>query len=251
MRIAILSDIHGNSLALDAVLSDLKKEEIDGYWILGDLVALGPDPVGVLERILTLENCSIIRGNTDRYVFAGDRPPPYVEDLELNPESLRKFAEMNANFAWTQGALTATGWLEWLSNLPLDMRITLVDGTKCLCVHASPGLDDGAGIRKTTSDSELEKLLDGCDADLVLIGHTHQQIDRKLNGWHVVNPGSISNPRPPVLKACYAILETLAEETNIEFRQVEYDREAVIAQLIAIKHPAVEFISSQLRGLVK
>ena len=54
MRIAILSDIHGNSLALDAVLSDLKEEEIDGYWILGDLVALGPDPVGVLERITKL-----------------------------------------------------------------------------------------------------------------------------------------------------------------------------------------------------
>ncbi len=65
MKIAILSDIHGNRLALDVVLNTLKPEDIDAYWILGDLVALGPDPVGVLERIEQLPSCSVIRGNTD------------------------------------------------------------------------------------------------------------------------------------------------------------------------------------------
>lgn len=251
MKIAILSDIHGNSLALDAVLDTLKAENIDGYWILGDLVALGPDPVGVLERILTLENCSIIRGNTDRYIYAGDRPPPYLDGLELNPESVQMFAEMNANFAWTQGALTATSWIPWLSQLPIDFRITLENGTKCLCVHASPGLDDGHGIDIETSDAELRKLLHGCEADLIFIGHTHQQIDRKIDRWHVVNPGSISNPRPPVLKACFAILETSPEGNKIIHRQVDYDREMVIDQLIAINHPGVNFISNHLRGLRK
>ena len=251
MKIAILSDIHGNSLALDTVLNTLKTEDIDGYWILGDLVALGPDPVGVLERIEKLPNCSVIRGNTDRYVFSGDRPLPYPGNQELNLEIVQKFAEMNANFAWTQGAVTATGWLEWLKNLPIELRTTLTDGTKCLCVHASPGLDDGPGIDNETSDTELRKLLHGCEADLIFVGHTHQQINRKIDRWHVVNPGSISNHRPPVLKACFAILETSPEGFKIEHRQVDYDRDAVIAQLTAVKHPAVDFISDQLRGIRK
>lgn len=249
MKIAILSDIHGNSLALDAVLKPLKTEDIDAYWILGDLVALGPDPVGILERIEQLPNCSVIRGNTDRYVFSGDRPLPYPGKQELTPETVQKFAEMNANFAWTQGAVTATGWLEWLKNLPIELRTTLADGTECLCVHASPGMDDGPGIDNETTETELRKLLQGCEADLIFVGHTHQQINRKIDRWQVVNPGSISNHRPPVLKACFAILETSPEGIKIEHRQVDYDRQAVIAQLTAVKHPAAEFISNELRGI--
>ncbi len=158
---------------------------------------------------------------------------------------------MNANFAWTQGGVTATGWLEWLKNLPIELQTTLADGTACLCVHASPGLDDGRGIDNETSESEMRRLLHGCEADLIFIGHTHQQISRKIGRWHVVNPGSISNPRPPVLKACYAILETSPEGYKIEHHQVDYDREKVIAQLIAVKHPAVDFISNELRGTRK
>jgi len=76
MRIALLSDIHGNSLALDAVLADIATVGVDGYWILGDIVALGPDPVGVLQRLSTLQNCYFIRGNTDRYLVTGDGSVP-------------------------------------------------------------------------------------------------------------------------------------------------------------------------------
>ena len=65
MRIALLSDIHGNFVALDAVLRDVSaRGEVDGYWVLGDIVALGPDPVRVLERLTALPNATIIRGNT-------------------------------------------------------------------------------------------------------------------------------------------------------------------------------------------
>ena len=67
MRIALLSDIHGNSVALDAVLRDVQAQgNADEYWILGDLVAIGPDPIGVLERLSELEEAFYVRGNTDR-----------------------------------------------------------------------------------------------------------------------------------------------------------------------------------------
>ena len=77
MRVALLSDIHGNSIALDAVLSDIEQAGgVDEYWALGDLVALGHDPIGVVERLASLPGLSLVRGNTDRYVVTGDRPPP-------------------------------------------------------------------------------------------------------------------------------------------------------------------------------
>ena len=72
MRIAIMSDIHGVITALDAVLADIDQQGgVDEYWLLGDLVEAGPAPVTVLERIVTLPNAHIIRGNTDRYVAVG------------------------------------------------------------------------------------------------------------------------------------------------------------------------------------
>jgi len=79
MRIALFSDIHGNSIALDAVLQDIQKQGgVDAYWILGDLVAIGPDPVGVLDRLTSLENTRFIRGNGDRY---GVKPDTSEDDL--------------------------------------------------------------------------------------------------------------------------------------------------------------------------
>ena len=75
MRLAILSDIHGNLLALDAVLRDLKDAGgADKLWILGDLVALGPRPAECLARIREMKDAKAISGNTDRYVFNGDQP---------------------------------------------------------------------------------------------------------------------------------------------------------------------------------
>ena len=76
MRIAILSDIHGNSLALDAVLAEIQNRGgVDGYWILGDLCALGYDPAGVVKRLSALSDAIIIRGNADRYDVSGEFPP--------------------------------------------------------------------------------------------------------------------------------------------------------------------------------
>ena len=84
--------------------------EWDGYWILGDLVAIGAEPVEVLNCLTALPNARIIRGNTDRYVFAGDRPPPTLAEVRANPDLLPVLVEVESDFAWTQGAVSATGW---------------------------------------------------------------------------------------------------------------------------------------------
>ena len=122
----------------------------------------------------TLPNAKFIRGNTDRYTTEGDRPPsmPTREDVLVNPELFERTLSIEANFAWTLGAITNNGWLAWMQALPVQFTETLPDGTRVLCVHARPGLDDGPGFDGMSAD-EIRPLLRDADADLLIVGHTH------------------------------------------------------------------------------
>ncbi len=251
LQVALLSDIHGNLVALEAVLADIAQQGgVDAYWVLGDLVALGPDPVGVLERLTALPNVTFTRGNTDRYVCTGVRPHPNLTDTQNDPSLLPRLIEVNGQFAWTQGAVIATGWFDWLDVLPLEFRATLPDGTRFLGVHAAPGTDDGWGIHPDLTDTELRSLLADCDVDLICVGHTHEPLERRLDEYHVVNLGSVSNPLPPDLRASYVLLQADVSGFQIAHRRVEYDRELVIHQLEKMRHPGVQFLTRHFRGLI-
>lgn len=250
MKIALLSDIHGNAIALDAVLSDIAKNGgVDATWVLGDLVAIGPDPVGVLERLTRLPHTHFVRGNTDRYVFAGDRPFPSLAEAAADPTLLPVLVEVAGTMAWTQGALTVNGWVEWLAQLPLEIETTLPDGTRLLGVHASPGRDDGDGIAPHMRDAEIAAAMQGCDAQLICVGHTHYPVNRRVGKWHVVNLGSLSNPQMAEsdLRASYVLLTADESGYTVEHRRVDYDRAAVIAALEQQQHPGGAYIIRHLQ----
>ena len=249
MRIAVMSDIHGNSVALDAILSDIESiGGVDETWVLGDHVALGPDPVGVLERLSKLEHAVFTRGNTDRYTVTGDRPAPSLEDAEKDPSLLPRLVTVCRSFAWTQGMVTAGGWYTWLAELPLELTTTLPDGTRLLAVHVSPGEDDGRGFYPDADVAELQTRFGQAEADLVFVGHTHTVLETRIDGLHIVNLGSVSNPLPPDLRASFAICEVDENGYRIQRRRVDYDREAVIQMLKEANHPAADYITANLRG---
>ena len=248
-RIAILADIHGNSIALDAVLADIESRGgADAFWLLGDYAAIGHDPIGVLERIDGLGNLSCIRGNTDRYLTGGSRPWPQQADVDENPKLFPLYLHIARSFAWSTGAVAVTGWLDWLQTLPLEYRALLPDGTRVLAVHASPGEDDGFGLHPELSDEEIKKLTFDAGCDLLLVGHTHVPFDRSLGALRVVNPGSVSNPLTPDLRAAYALLEVNQVSYKLSFQRVDYDRQAVIELSQKVNHPAAEYIASFMRG---
>ena len=140
MRLAIFSDIHGNSLALDAVLDDCQRRgDVDRFLVLGDLAAIGPDPVGVLERLQAVTNATIVRGNTEDYLVGRDSPYPEEAEVAARPELAPLALEVARSMAWTQGAVTAAGWLEWLDRLPQEARLALPGGRTLLGNHAEPG----------------------------------------------------------------------------------------------------------------
>ena len=251
MRFAILSDIHGNCVALDAVLADIEANvdgNVDEFWILGDMAAAGAQPLEVMARLNGLPNTRFVRGNSERYLTTGARPlvTPVEEltDLSLLPA----YVGVLESFAWTAGALAASGHLPFLLDLPLEQRLTLPDGSRVLLAHASPGKDDGDGFLPRYSDEEMSERLDGCDAALLFVGHTHWPQNFHLNGVNVVNPGSIGNPLIPSLRATYAVLEADASGYRVQHRAVDYDRKLAERKAWEVRHPQAEFISSFLRG---
>lgn len=249
MKIAILADIHGNSLALEKVLDDIQSNGgVDEYWFLGDYAAIGHDPAGVMERVSALPGARFIRGNTDRYICTGEIPGPPVAEAVKDPALIRQHIQLARSFSWTAGAVTAAGWLPWFQKLDLDMRFILPDGSRVLAVHASPGTDDGDGIDLNTSAEKLEQLVSGVDAELLFVGHTHVEIDKKVGSTRVINPCSVSNPYPPDLRASYGLLE--ADEIGYQYipRRVDYDREAVIQAVQEARHPAADYIIRFMLG---
>lgn len=115
VRTAILSDIYGNSIALEAVLSAAIRMEVETFWILGDHVAIGYNSVAGLERLIKLPNAVFIRGNTNRYIVTDQGPPPTLEEVTANPELVDT----------VKGYITAHGWFDWLASLSI-WRVTLL-----------------------------------------------------------------------------------------------------------------------------
>jgi predicted phosphodiesterase len=174
--------------------------------------------VGVVERLEALPNATFVRGNTERYVIDG----------EVHGHGI----------PWTRQQLGAKR-LDWLRTMPVHAR---AGGT--LLVHASPGRDDGPGLHPRLTDDDLRVLTRGCEAQLVLVGHTHRRVDRTVDGVRLVNPGSVGNPTEDDLCAGWAVVEG----GDVELRRVAYDRDAVIRQAESCGNPDIAMILDHLRG---
>src|SRR4029078_2577550 len=106
VRLGLISDVHGNRVALEAVGADGRREGVEAWWVLGDLIAIGPDPVPTLELLRDLLGVQFLRGNTDRYVLSGERPFPHAEDVERDPSLAPLFTAVEASFAWTRAQMS-------------------------------------------------------------------------------------------------------------------------------------------------
>lgn len=229
VEIAVLTDVHGNSVALDAVTADARTSGVERFWVLGDLVAMGPDPIGTIERLQALEPEVMIRGNTDRYVLHDENPFPPVDELPLESALVEEMVEIAACISWTKGMLTAAGQLDWLGRGRDNHGCPLPDGTSLLAVHASLHRDDGRGIDPEITDDDLRALFPGVNGGVVLGGHTHHATDRIVGQTRFVNPGSVSNHLTDDRRARYLLLRADDHGVEFEHRAIDYDVEAAKA----------------------
>jgi len=226
VRLGLLSDIHGNRIALEAVLDDMPP--VDGLVCAGDVVGYNPWPA---ECVSAVRDRSIptVQGNHDRAVAAGSAP------------GFNAMARAGVDYA--RGALDDEA-IAWLDDLP-ECR-TVADG-RVAVVHGHPddpdhytrsrefagGLIDSAAARLGVDDGNL---------DALVLGHTHVQHHGVFPEGVVVNPGSVGQPRDGDSRAAYAVLDV--DERTVEERRVEYDTEAVAAAVTEAGLP--ERIGSRL-----
>ncbi len=225
MRITIISDIHGNQIALEAVLQDFERQPaVDHLVIAGDLCLNGPCPREVLETVRGL-NCPVLQGNVDFEV---------VDVARGKGEKKRNTA------AWTREQIGQEG-IDYLASLPHSHRIANAHDEDLLIVHANPlNLEDA--IFPNASDSELERLLGGLDNGIgaMAFGHLHIAYTRRWRRLFLVDVGSCGLPRDEDLRASYAILSWQANSWIAEIRRVAYDVQAVVKQIKTSGIPNVE-----------
>lgn len=242
MRVAILSDVHGDGRALATVLADIERCAVEEHWLLGDLVAHGPSPDLAIKLLRGLPGLRAVRGNTDRYVLTGDLSP----FIPVDAHGTR--VEASRALGWTYGVVSASDGVEWLAGLPVELRLTLPGGERVLLVHAAPGTDDGPGLYNEMTDDEMQAAgVAGAQAELVLVGHTHVPMDRTVGGVHVVNPGSVGNPVTAPRRSTWALLTADDQGYTIEPRSCPFDMDGLVTDLDRSRFPAADWLKSRLR----
>lgn len=221
MRIAVLSDVHGNLEALDAVLDDVAGQGVEATVALGDFLSGPSDPVGVADRLIELGLPSV-RGNHDRYITDGREKDWHIDALVRGLLDERQH--------------------RWLGSVPATL---LLEGDVFLC-HGTPRddntsfMDTMVGTIPTMHPRDyIEAEAAGFDHEVLLCGHTHVPRSLRLaDGRLVVNPGSVGLPMEiGSPDARYAIIEKRRAGWNTELRAVAYDHAAAAKQALDKGYP--------------
>jgi putative phosphoesterase len=215
MRIAVLSDIHGNLLALDACLADLESQgSADAIVVAGDLCLGGPKPKKVLQRLEEI-GAACVRGNTDRYLS---------EDSSAEKQAQAESAQI----AWTRREI-GERWATWLKELPFALRIG-EDNNQLLIVHANP-LTDDEHLWPDADEPILRRLIGKEKATTIAFGHLHLPYVRVWRGKLLANVASAGLPKDGDPRAAYAILTERDGGWQVKHRRVAFDVKKVATQL--------------------
>jgi len=217
MKIAVLSDIHSNLQALEAVIASLST--YDELVCLGDMVGYGPQPNEVVEKVQRLHPAAVLMGNHDNAVVTGD-----VTDFSAHAATAIEWTRREINGANREylAHLSSSGRLE-REGTPLAMLAMF---------HGSPRDPLSEYIYPGAPEALYRRLMGIAGAKVTLLGHTHVPMSYRLNGNVLANPGSVGQPRDGDCRASYAILSISESEIAIEVKRVEYDIESVANQIV-------------------
>ena len=234
-KIAILSDIHGNTTALAGVLEDAKNLGATEYWLLGDIFLPGPGANDLVALLKGLPLTASVRGNWDDCVLEaldgqyGLEDPQEIQLLRMTQYLMERLNPEQ---------------IDWLRNLPMVAKKE-VEGLRFSLSHNLPEKNYGGDLLVENDTEKFDQLLDET-TDVAVYGHVHKQLLRYgSQGQQIINPGSIGMPyfdweELKNHRAQYALLEVEnGELVNIQFRKVAYDYEA---ELESAKEKGLPFI---------
>ncbi len=221
MKIAVLSDIHGNIAALEAVLADVERHAVDAIYCAGDLVGLGPRPREVVALVRDSDLPSV-KGN---------------HEVELIAQVTGKKPANKEHIAWTAKQLKKRH-VRFLDGLPFHLEAD-VDGSRMLLLHGSPrGVYDYLFPSLTPRSLDAKFPPDFARPDILACGHTHMPFARRVGGMLVVNAGTVGRPLDGDPRACWALIETAdGRPPRGRILRTEYDFEITLNAMKAAGYP--------------
>jgi len=217
MNVALISDVHANLPALEAVLADAHQRGVEAIWNVGDFVGYGAFPDEVVKRLQKAEALSII-GNYD------------LKTLEVKKKKAKwqksKLPEKWFAFNWAYDNLSKSS-RKYLSSLPEEARLEIA-GKRILLTHGSPASNEDH-VGSDTPAERLDELVELAEADIIICGHSHQPFKQKVGNVWFINPGSVGRPDNGDPRACYAIMQIRPRFFQLRHYLVEYNIEAAAA----------------------
>lgn len=224
MKIAVISDIHGNMEALVSVLKDIERQGCEKIFVLGDYAMAGPEPSKVVDWFFKKQfeqNFVMIQGNTDLMIA------DFSEELYM---TLKSNAPVMAEALKNDASILNSIQKDFLKTLPIQLELE-EEGVKILLVHGSPRKNN-EDISPNLQLSQVEEMLENVEANVILCGHTHlpcgYQTSKKQT---VVNVGSVGRPFTPEPKSCYLKLTITNGQCLFEHRFVDYDKNSAAEKL--------------------
>lgn len=243
-RIALLSDVHGNATALEAVLTDAESQAVTDYWFLGDLLMPGTGRRNILDRLEQLPISLQVRGNWEDSLWHA-----LHQKLDLTRPSHLYLTKL-CHFVLEE---ICPEEIDRMRELPLQV-LTEVAGLKIAVSHHLPDKNWGRELIHIGNQTDFDRLFEGNKAVIAIYGHIHQQFLRYGTGGQlIINPGSIGQPffldatLRQDLRAQYAILEI--DETgmkDVDMRRVAYDVEQELARARELQLPYYEIYEESL-----
>ncbi|WP_018663257.1 metallophosphoesterase family protein [Heyndrickxia acidiproducens] len=224
MKIAFISDIHGNANALEAVLEDIASKKADKIFVLGDICFRGPEPQRAYDLVQSLRT-DVIKGNADEWVYRG------VGSGEV-PDAAYEI--MNKERDWIVSHMEQQT-VKALHDLPQEIKYN-AGGLQFHAFHATP-TSLFENVLPDVKNGDLENKLMEDEADIYLYGHIHTPYIRTVNGKTVINLGSVGLPFDGIAKASYALVETGGNGFQAAIVRVAYDVGKTIRQFEKSDYP--------------
>jgi predicted phosphodiesterase len=233
MRIAIVSDIHGNRTAFEAVLADLRETSPDLILHGGDLADAGASPVEIVDQIRDLGWPGVV-GNTDEML---SMPETFEEFAKQSPKLEALWAAIREMAAVTREALgeERVAWLRDLPRVQIHAPMALM--------HASP-VSPWRAPAFEASDAELESVYSPLGQPIAIYGHIHRSYIRTVSGMIVANTGSVSLSYDGDRRASYLLLD----DSKPAIRRVEYDLDRELKELSGCGLPHADWVAKILES---
>jgi putative phosphoesterase len=221
MRVAVISDMHGNDFAFEKVEADIKSQGVDQIVCLGDAIQGGAQPKETVNRLRKM-NCPVVMGNSDDWLITGEETGKDT----IPEERLKKLMTIRE---WSLSQLNEDD-INFIKSFQPTVTINIEKDLNLLCFHGSPS-DYEDAIFPTTSEEDFQKYLSAFNKNILTGGHTHTQQIRRSADLFFFNPGSVgfvfnsyqTDGFHADAWAEYAILKVENGNIGVEFRRLHYD----------------------------